>query len=345
MSCNTNNQKVSKIAGWFGVNRLSNKVASIAKSNEIGWVMISAGIGASTVAITRKVLLVNATRRNKKVLQTIAMLQEAASLGFQALEAPEAEESTRLAQQARGVVVKLAKRDILPLKNTKLKGALVHFAGDILKATDIEQLDRPGNVAWLNQAKRILRGSQLVYLPASDRPGWKAPLITGGVVGGAAVAGAVWLAGENKRQSKKYLSTLQKFYASEKFDFEASMRLTGAFGNSQADLPDLRRSLGRDSKARPLTKQGGEDDIFLLEGTRGHIHYLSVDGKRAQILAVIPGRGREAQLSGALKQAVQSETKPDPAEGSQQETTNHFQTYRKQTDDSEVTLDRVKLVA
>ncbi len=89
------------------------------------------------------------------------------------------------------------------------------------------------------------------------------------------------------------------------FDWEAGIELSDMFGGALIAKSSLLRVVGERGQmgaARPLAKLGGDDDVFAAEGPRGHVAFTMPDGPEGpvRIEAVMPPRGQEAALRGAL---------------------------------------------
>ncbi|MCP4357377.1 MAG: hypothetical protein GY796_05090 [Chloroflexi bacterium] len=201
------------------------------------------------------------------------------------------------------------------MKDRTWQNNIVRFAADIAEATDPEQISTPGNMAWLEQSRRTLAASRLIFI-TNKSPGWRTPLAAGSAVAGGTLLATGLLREKSRRQSKigrgdtLYIDTLQKFYEQDNlvdnFNFERGHGLTLQTCGMQSGLPALKKAVGRGAKTQPLAKQSGEDDIFLMAGPRGHIHYRISDEDTAVVLASIPRYGQEDRLSEGLKSCLQT---------------------------------------
>jgi hypothetical protein len=102
----------------------------------------------------------------------------------------------------------------------------------------------------------------------------------------------------HKRKQRDRFS--EKNYIKRGFDLAAGQTLTGEFGGAQVSLDSLKEAAGPGSVIRPVLKQGGEDDIFLLEGPNGDIYYSLPEETTARIQAIVPKKGQGARLKQAL---------------------------------------------
>lgn len=267
------------------------------------------GLGAGVTAATRKRMQFKAARQNRQALQTVFKLQNAAALARQGFE----RSRTDLLRQARQATIATIKEDIEAIKDKNWQSNIIRFAADIAEATDPEQITRPGNMAWVEQSKQTLNAGRLIFVTKKS-PGWSTPLAAGSAV----VASTLLTTGLRRKTSRRrqikdeprrsdtlYIDSLQKFYEQkefvETFNFEQGQGLTRRTKGRPYTLSDLKKSVGGSATIEPLTKQSGEDDIFLINGPRGHIHYRNSGAGAAVVLAAIPRYGQEARFSKALK--------------------------------------------
>ncbi len=268
------------------------------------------GLGAAAAIATRKKIQLNAARRNQAALQTIFKLQNAAALARQGLESSQ----TDLLRQAREDVLKIVKEDVVTMQDKTWQNNIIRFAADIAEATDPEQISEPGNMAWADQSRRTLAASRLIFI-TNKSPGWRTPLAVGAAVTAGTLLATGLLREKSRPQSKVnqadtlYLDTLQKFYEQEElvanFNFAQGRELTFQTHGRQVGLPALKKAVGRGARSQPLVKQSGEDDIFLMAGPRGHIHYRVPAEGTAVVLATIPQYGQEDRFFRALSSCLQ----------------------------------------
>lgn len=102
----------------------------------------------------------------------------------------------------------------------------------------------------------------------------------------------------HKRKQRDRFS--EKNYLKRGFDLAAGQTLTGEFGGAQLSLDSLKEAAGPGSVIRPVLKQGGEDDVFLVEGPNGDIYYFLPEETTARIQAIVPKKGQGTRLKQAL---------------------------------------------
>jgi len=268
---------------------------------------LGVGVGAPVAVATRLVLQRREQVRYRQFCRLAGQLQQAARLGYRALE-PETPERQRveLMGQAKERVAAAAMSGMLKLPG-RYQGPLVHLAGDILLALDEQHLLKPGNIGRLAQARRMLRSSQSLFLLQHRPVGWDKPLALG-TAAGLAAAGAGWAIRRRRRAKNvnRYAATLGQFYRQDdfkqRFDFAAGLTLSARYGGRELAQADLKGTLGRGSTIRPLVKQGGEDDIYLAEGPAGHIHYTTNGNDSVRLVAVVPRRNKETVLAKKLEE-------------------------------------------
>ena len=98
-------------------------------------------------------------------------------------------------------------------------------------------------------------------------------------------------------------------------------RLTRRFGGAQVGQDALLEAVGGGT-VTPFIKQGGEDDIFLVEGPRGHIQVMwDPDQGLTTIVNVVPYRdGETDKLAAALERSAPKFVIIDRVTGDQYET-------------------------
>ena len=116
-------------------------------------------------------------------------------------------------------------------------------------------------------------------------------------------------------------------YDRRAFAWEAGIALSDRFGGARLTKSSLLRAVGdrtQPGAARPLAKLGGEDDVFAAEGPRGHVAFTQPDGpdEPVRIEAVMPARGRAAELGDALAGRLARYVVTDPQTGDRYATRN-----------------------
>ncbi|GAB4442663.1 MAG: hypothetical protein Kow0031_24790 [Anaerolineae bacterium] len=155
-------------------------------------------------------------------------------------------------------------------------------------------------------------GAKAGEVVARAQPANKAGLLgsaVGGVLGGppgylvgSALGNRI---GRQQRQSRVKPGPGGALYDDQTLNLRAGVDLSATFGGAYLSTASLQSAVSdRDhaGQLRPLVKLGGENDLFTAEGPRGQIAFTLPDGTAgpARIEGIIPARGREAELTGAL---------------------------------------------
>jgi hypothetical protein len=119
-------------------------------------------------------------------------------------------------------------------------------------------------------------------------------------------------------------------YDRRRFDWEAGIELSDMFGGAFIAKSSLLRAVGERGQlgsARPLAKLGGDDDVFAAEGARGHVAFTMPDGPEGPVRleAVMPARGQEAALRGALDGRLPKYVVVDPETDDRYATRNPYE--------------------
>lgn len=201
MSCEKNPARTSQSGRKAGISGLAARAA------------FYAGVGLATAGVVGGAFyrLRRASDRAawQRAGQAIAKIQTGARLAGQALEAGTPDEDRRnLLSQATFEVAE-AWQQVKRLSDRNERGLqeqLADFTADVWSAIETveETLDRPGDVASLDRARKVFQSSRLVcVLPRPGRGNqWRASLLAGGATGLAA-AGATGLAVRRQQAQRK----------------------------------------------------------------------------------------------------------------------------------------------
>lgn len=104
------------------------------------------------------------------------------------------------------------------------------------------------------------------------------------------------------------------------FDQRAGQALTNEFGGAQLRIKELGEIIGSEGQIKPVLKMGGEDDLFLFDGSRGHIYFSMPDEGVAQVALVFPKAEYKQEVREALDQALPKIVITDLVTGDEYET-------------------------
>lgn len=104
------------------------------------------------------------------------------------------------------------------------------------------------------------------------------------------------------------------------FDQSAGQTLTNEFRSAQLRIKELGEIIGSEGQIKPILKMGGEDDLFLFDGPRGHIYFSMPDEGMAQVALVVPKAEYKQEVREALDQALPKFVITDLVTGDEYET-------------------------